>query len=272
MTNESLSPSPVTTLALRRAKRDGERIAVLTAYDASMSALLDAAGVDVILVGDSLGMVIQGRQTTVPVSVDDMVYHTACVARAARRSLVMADMPFLSYRSPEQALDTAALLMQQGGAGMVKLEGGAEQVPVVEALASRGVPVCAHLGLQPQYVHKLGGYRLQGKGAEAATQMLDAARVLASAGADMLVLECVPAALAGRIRAALDIPVIGIGAGRDCDGQVLVLYDVLGISVGRIPRFSKDFTQGEASLRSAIDAYVLAVKSGAFPDEAHILG
>ncbi|MEO5343728.1 MAG: 3-methyl-2-oxobutanoate hydroxymethyltransferase, partial [Gammaproteobacteria bacterium SHHR-1] len=220
-------------------KQDGEKIAMLTCYDAGFTPLLEQAGVDVLLVGDSLGMVIQGHGTTLPVTVEQIVYHCACVSRARQRSFVIADLPFLSYYDEASALRSAAQLMQQGGAQMVKLEGGEGQLARVANLAAHGVPVCGHLGLQPQLVHQLGGYRTQGKDVDSAERMQREARLLESAGAQMLVLECVPAALAARISQALSIPVIGIGAGPDCDGQVLVLYDVLGITSAP-PPFAKD--------------------------------
>lgn len=267
--HRKVSDSPVTLTTLGAMRRRGERFAVLTAYDASFAALLDEAGVEVILVGDSLGMVIQGHDTTLPVSVDDMVYHTRCVARGCRRALVMADMPFMSFASPEQALGTAARLMQQGGAHAVKLEGGAAQAETVGHLSRNGIPVCAHLGLQPQSVHKLGGYRVQGREAAAAEAMLADARAVQEAGADLLLLECVPAELARRIAEAVDLPVIGIGAGPHTDAQVLVLYDILGITPGRRPKFARDFTEGSADIRRAVQRYVRAVKDGSFPGPEH---
>lgn len=259
----------VTVATLRRMKEEGKKIAALTAYDASFAAILDRAGVDVVLVGDSLGMVIQGHDTTVPVTMDDMVYHARAVARACRRPLLMVDMPFASYASPEQAFANAARLMQEGGARMVKLEGGAAQVDVVRYLSERGIPVCAHLGLTPQSVHKLGGYRVQGREEAAARAMGEDARALEAAGADVLLLECVPAPLAAEIARAMTIPVIGIGAGRDCDGQILVLYDMLGITPGRRPSFSKDFLAGRDGVQAAVEAFVAAVKAGEFPGPAH---
>jgi len=215
--------SQVTTASLIQMKQQGEKIAVLTSYDASFTQLIEAAEVEVILVGDSLGMVIQGQESTLPVRVDDMVYHTRCVARARRNSLLIADMPFMSYSSSEQALNTAGRLMKDGGAQMVKLEGGATQLETVSQLTANGIPVCAHLGLLPQSVHKLGGYRVQGKDEESARIMKEDALALEAAGAQMLVMECVPEGLAEDISRALGIPVIGIGAGAGCDGQVLVL-------------------------------------------------
>ncbi|MBI2778178.1 MAG: 3-methyl-2-oxobutanoate hydroxymethyltransferase [Gammaproteobacteria bacterium] len=260
---------PVTLITLRDMKRTGEKFACLTAYDASFARLIDDAGVEVILVGDSLGMVVQGRETTLPVTVEDIIYHSSCVARGRSRALLMVDMPFMSYATPEQALRNAARLMQEGGAHIVKLEGGAVQADIVRQLTERGIPVCAHLGLQPQSVHKLGGYRVQGREASAAQVMRDDARALQAAGADMLLLECVPAALAAEITLASEIPVIGIGAGPGCDAQVLVLYDMLGITLGKRPKFSKNFMQDNFTPQAAIAAYVQAVKHGAFPAPEH---
>ncbi|MEQ6342365.1 MAG: 3-methyl-2-oxobutanoate hydroxymethyltransferase [Gammaproteobacteria bacterium] len=263
-------PLPHVTLnTLRDMRRAGEKFACLTAYDASFARLIDDAGVEVILVGDSLGMVVQGRETTLPVTVDDIVYHSRCVTRGCSRALLMVDMPFMSYATPEQALRNAARLMQEGGAHMVKLEGGAVQADIVCQLTERGIPVCAHLGLQPQSVHKLGGYRVQGREASAAQVMRDDARALQAAGADMLLLECVPAALAAEITLASEIPVIGIGAGSGCDAQVLVLYDMLGITLGKRPKFSKNFMQGNHTPQAAIAAYAHAVKNGIFPAPEH---
>jgi len=250
-------------------KQAGEKFACLTAYDASFSGVLEAAGVEVLLVGDSLGMVIQGHDSTLPVTVGDMVYHCRAVRRGMERGLLMADMPFMSYATPAQALGNAGRLMQEGGAHMVKLEGGAVMVDTVRHLAAHGIPVCAHLGLLPQSVHKLGGYRVQGSDAATAEAMLQDAQAMQAAGADVLLLECVPAALAAQITRAVDIPVIGIGAGPDCDGQVLVLYDMLGITPGKRPRFSKDFLHGNDGIRAAVAAYVEAVKTGAYPGPEH---
>ena len=254
----------ITVTTLRKMKREGEKITMLTAYDASFARVLDQQGIDVILVGDSLGMVIQGHETTVPVTIDEMVYHTKLVARGAQRSLVLGDLPFMSYTSPEMALRNSTRLMQEGGAHMVKLEGGAPQVNTVSQLAHYGVPVCAHLGLQPQSVHKLGGYRVQGRDEPTAKQMLADAIALQNAGADMLVLECVPITLAQDITQALNIPVIGIGAGVGCDGQVLVLHDMLGISA-HAPKFSRNFMVEGTTIPQAIKAYNDAVKQSTFP-------
>ncbi len=259
----------VTISTLLRMKAQGEKIAMLTCYDAGFAQVVEAGGVDVMLVGDSLGMVIQGRDSTLPVTVDHMVYHTANVARARRRSFLVADMPFMSYSSPEIALLTASRLMGEGGAHMVKLEGGATQLETVERLTGQGVPVCAHLGLQPQSVHRLGGYRVQGREALVAEAMVSDSRALQAAGAQMLVLECVPSPLGRQIASALAIPVIGIGAGPGCDGQVLVLYDILGITTPPLPRFAADFHRGCDSVRAAVVAYVSAVRDGRFPGPEH---
>ena len=259
----------VTVKTLGDMKARGEKIAVLTCYDATFTHLVEAAGVDVILVGDSLGMVMQGKESTLQVTVEEMVYHTACVARARQRSLLMADMPFLSYASVDRAIETAAALVQQGGAQMVKLEGGGQQLAAVRALTENGVAVCAHLGLQPQSVHKLGGYRVQGREQHQAEDMLRDATNLQHAGAQMLVLECVPQILAAEITRALDIPVIGIGAGGETDAQVLVLQDVLGITPGKPPRFVHNFMKDADTIEGAIRAYVDAVRSGTFPAEEH---
>jgi 3-methyl-2-oxobutanoate hydroxymethyltransferase len=250
-------------------KRAGEKIASLTAYDASFATLLDETGVDVILVGDTVGMVVQGRDSTVPVTVDHMIYHAAAVARGRRRALLMVDMPFMSYATSQQAMDNAARLMQEGGAHMVKLEVNALQTETVAQLTARGIPVCAHLGLHPQSVHRLGGYRVQGRDAAAARAMVQDAKALQEAGADVLLLESVPVGLAAEITRTVDIPVIGIGAGPDCDGQVLVLYDMLGITPGKPPRFAKDFLPGQPDIRAAVADYVQAVKRGTFPAPEH---
>lgn len=260
----------ITISTLARMKRDGEKIAMLTCYDAGFVPALEQAGVDVLLVGDSLGMVVQGHSSTLPVTLDQMVYHTACVARARTCAFLIADMPFMSYAEPGQALATAARLMKEGGAHMVKLEGGESQLATVKSLSGQGVPVCAHLGLQPQSVHKLGGYRVQGADSGSAGAMRRDAQALQAAGAQMLVLECVPAELAQEISGLLEIPVIGIGAGRDCDGQVLVLYDVLGLTP-RMPRFAKDFLQGRGSIGEAARAFVEAVRAGSFPEPEQVL-
>jgi 3-methyl-2-oxobutanoate hydroxymethyltransferase len=257
--------SRLSLTALRKMKKAQEKIAVLTAYDASFSHALEQAGVEVILVGDSLGMVIQGQESTLPVTVDDMIYHTANVVRGSDNPFVIADMPFMSFANADQAIANAARLMAEGGAQMVKLEGGAVIADTVEQLTARGIPVCAHLGLLPQSVHRLGGYIVQGREQEAAEALLADALRLEQAGADMLVLECVPSTLAAKVTDALSIPVIGIGAGKDCDGQVLVLYDMLGLTPGKRPRFSHDFLADAGSIQAALAQYVQDVKTGRFP-------
>ncbi len=260
---------PVTLDTLRQMKRSGEKIACLTAYDASFAAAVDAAGTDLVLVGDSLGMVIQGHDTTVPVTIPDMVYHTRCVKRGVGRAFLVTDMPFGSYALPEPAFANAVRLMQDGGASMVKLEGGALQVRTVEFLAARDIPVCAHIGLTPQSIHKLGGFKVQGREQKAAQQMLADAHALQEAGADIVLLECVPSALGKAIAAALAVPVIGIGAGPDVDGQILVLYDILSVTPGRKPRFACDFLAQSEGVLDALARYVAAVKDGSYPALEH---
>ena len=260
---------PVNVATLGRMKAEGEKITSLTCYDASFAAVVDEAGVDLVLVGDSLGMVIQGHDTTVPVTLDHVVYHCKAVARGLIRPFLMADMPFMTYTSREQALQNAVRLMQEGGAKMVKLEGGAGQVEIVEFLASHDIAVCAHLGLKPQSVHKTGGFRVQGREEAAAEQMRRDARALQDAGADIVLLECIPSKLGAEITAELHVPVIGIGAGPDPDGQILVLYDVLDITPGRKPRFVKNCMAGHDSPIAAVRSYVEAVKSRAYPAPEH---
>lgn len=255
----------LTLAKLRNIKQQGEKIAMLTAYDASFAVLLEAAGVEVLLVGDSLGMVVQGQESTLPVTMDDMVYHCRNVARGSRRAFILADMPFMSYATPVQAVENAARLMREGNAQMVKLEGGRLLQKTVEQLTARGIPVCAHLGLLPQSVHRVGGYRVQGREEMAAQRIHEDAVILQQAGADMLILECVPARLGGEITKALEIPVVSCGAGPYCDGQVLVLYDMLGISPGKPPGFSHNFLAQASGIPGAVQAYVSAVKKGEFP-------
>jgi 3-methyl-2-oxobutanoate hydroxymethyltransferase len=260
---------PVTRATLLRMKQRGEKIVCVTSYDASFTAQLERAGVDVVLVGDSLGMVIQGHESTLPVTVDDMIYHARCVARAGHTALRVVDMPFMSYAYVEQALENAARFMRDGGAHMLKLEGGREIVAIVEALVGHGIPVCAHLGLTPQSVHQLGGYRVQGRDADSAQRLLEDARVLEQAGASLLVLECIPVELARQISEMLGIPTVGIGAGPHCDGQVLVLYDLLGITPGKTPGFAHNFLRRADDIPAALAAYVDAVRSGRFPAAEH---
>jgi len=261
--------SKVTINTLREMKAGGEKIACLTAYDVSFAQLLDNGGVDIILVGDSLGMVVQGLDSTIPVTMDEMIYHGKLVSRGVERALLILDMPFMSDASTQQAVENAGRFMKECGANMVKLEGGADQKELVETLTRLGIPVCAHLGLQPQRVHKLGGYKVQGRDAATAEKMLNDARVLEQAGADLLLLECVPVELAKKITEQATIPVIGIGAGNKTDGQILVLYDILGISAGRIPKFSKNYMLQATSIQQAVEQYVKEVKGVAFPDDEH---
>jgi 3-methyl-2-oxobutanoate hydroxymethyltransferase len=258
-------PAAVTIATLAAMKSRGEPIVCLTCYDASFARLMEAAGADVLLVGDSLGMVLQGHPSTIPVTVDQMVYHSACVARGRSRTLQVADLPFLACATPERALDNAAHLLQEGGAQVVKVEGGAAMLPTVRRLTEQGVAVCAHLGLLPQSVHRLGGYRFAGRDPDSARRIREDARALEEAGAGLLVLECVPAALATSIAQDLRIPVIGIGAGNGCDGQVLVLHDLLGLNPGRPPSFSRDFLKGRGSVPEALAAYATAVRDRSFP-------
>ncbi|WP_376691279.1 3-methyl-2-oxobutanoate hydroxymethyltransferase [Wenzhouxiangella sp. EGI_FJ10409] len=260
--------SAVTLPALAAMKAEGRVITMLTAYDASFARLVDAAGVDCVLVGDSLGNVIQGRDSTLPVTVDDMVYHTRAVRRGLERALLLVDLPFMSYHDRGSAMKAASAVMR-AGAQMVKIEGGSAHAETVAALVANGVPVCAHLGLTPQHVHQLGGYRVQGRETGPAERLKADARALAEAGAGMLVLECVPATLAREVAQSLAIPVIGIGAGRDVDGQVLVSYDMLGLSPGRAPKFVHDFLADTGGVREAIAAYVAAVRERRFPGDEH---
>ncbi len=259
----------ITLPHLKKLKQQGEKFACLTAYDYSFARLVEASGVEVVLVGDSLGMVIQGHDTTIPVTLDDICYHGRAVAAGLDNALLMLDMPFGSLNSPQQALDNACELIKQTEAQVVKLEGWKSQLEIVEALAHFGIASCAHLGLQPQMVNKMGGYRVQGKARSAANEMLATARELEAAGTDLLLLECVPAPLAAEITAELEIPVIGIGAGADVDGQILVLQDVLNVTAGRKPKFSKNFMAGQSSIQGAISRYVSEVKRGQFPDLTH---
>ena len=260
----------ITVPKLRQMKVDGERIVSLTAYDASFARLMDACGVDVVLVGDSLGMVVQGHKSTLPVTVADIVYHSACVSRGLRSALLVADMPFQSCATPLRALESAVPMLAEGGASMVKIEGAGPMLETIQFLTARDIPVCAHLGLTPQSVLKLGGYKVQGREQAAAARLLSDAAAVAEAGAELLVLECVPSALAAEVTASLQIPTIGIGAGPACDGQILVLHDMLGINSGhRRPRFVRNFLEGNESIAAAVRAYAKAVRDGSFPGPEH---
>ncbi len=259
----------VTIKALQKLRDDGVKIAVLTCYDASFAAMLDAAGLDSLLIGDSLGMVLQGHETTLPVTLADMAYHTRCVARGSKRSFLITDMPFGSYQeSPQQAFRSAAELMA-AGAQMVKLEGGAEVAESVRFLTQRGVPVCGHIGLTPQSVHQFGGYRVQGKGEDAEQKLIEDAVELEAAGAGLIVLEAIPAKLGEQVTQRLRIPTIGIGAGPDCSGQVLVLHDMLDVFPGKKARFVRNFMRGASGIADAAERYVRAVRDGSFPAEEH---
>ncbi|MCC7082590.1 MAG: 3-methyl-2-oxobutanoate hydroxymethyltransferase [Burkholderiales bacterium] len=259
----------VTLAALQKMVQDGSPIAMLTCYDASFASLLEHAGADTLLIGDSLGNVIQGHESTLPVTLDDMVYHTRCVARGSRKALIVADMPFGTFQlGPAQAFENAVRLMA-AGAQMVKLEGGAVMVETVAFLTSRGVPVCGHLGLTPQSVHQLGGYRVQGRDEAAARQLVADAEALSEAGAGMIVLEAIPAKLAAETTKRAKALTIGIGAGPDCDGQVLVLHDMLDVYPGKKARFVKNFMSGAESIQQAVQAYVQQVKTRAFPGPEH---
>ncbi len=259
---------PWTVPALAQAKRNGQKLVMLTAYDAGFARSFDANGVDLILIGDSLGMVVQGHDSTLPVTTDDMVYHTRAVARVLERALLVADLPFGADATPERALD-ASLRLLQAGAEMVKIEGAGFKLEVIRYLVEREIPVCSHLGLTPQSVLRLGGYRVQGRG-DAAAQLVDDARAVVAAGASLLVLECVPTPVAAEVTAAIEVPTIGIGAGPQCDGQVLVLHDFLGLDSGhRRPKFVKDFLAEGGSVAGAVRAYADAVRDGTFPDAEH---
>jgi 3-methyl-2-oxobutanoate hydroxymethyltransferase len=258
---------PLSIIDITAMKRKGEKITCLTAYDASFAAVIDKVGIDIMLVGDSLGMVVQGHGTTLPVTIEQMVYHTQCVSKARKKAYIIADMPFMTYSTPEIAAQNAAQLLQQGGAQIVKLEGA--RIDCIQFLVAQGIPVCGHLGLLPQSIHQLGAYSVQGKEPESAHKLREDAQRLQEAGAAVLILECLPAALAKQISSELTIPVIGIGAGVDCDGQVLVLYDMLNIGVSKRPRFSKNFMAGNDGVEDAINAYHQAVKNAEFPGPEH---
>lgn len=254
----------VTTLSLKTLKEEGKKFSCVTAYDATFARAACDAGIDVLLIGDSLGMVLQGEDSTLPVSVEDMVYHTRCVKRGSHRALIMADMPFMSNNTVQETLHNAGQLMK-AGAHIVKLEGEAWLAESIRALSDRGIPVCAHLGLTPQSVNKLGGYKVQGKESEQANRMIEDAKTLEAAGADIILLECVPTSLAELVTKSVSVPVIGIGAGNVTDGQVLVMHDLLGVSGGKKPKFVKNFLAETDSIQAALEKYDQDVKSGEFP-------
>jgi 3-methyl-2-oxobutanoate hydroxymethyltransferase len=258
---------PLSIADLYAMKQRGEKISCLTAYDSAFSSLIDKVGVDMMLIGDSLGMVIQGHETTLPVTLSDMVYHARCVSKARKRAFVIADMPFMTYATPLMAARSATRLIQEGGSQMVKLEG--PRIDCVRFLVDQGIPVCGHLGLLPQFINQVGSYKVQGREPAAAEQILTDAHALQQAGAGLLVLECVPAGLAKDISLQLKIPVIGIGAGVDCDGQILVLYDMLNIGTIKRPRFSRNFMDSAVNIEEAIHAYHQAVKQSLFPAKEH---
>jgi len=249
-------------------KRAGEKIVSLTAYDAAFARIVEEAGVELVLVGDSLGMALQGEENTLRVTMDDMLYHTSMVSKTVCQALLVADMPYKSYSTPEIALSNAKRFISEAGAEVVKLEGGQDIIEVIEHLQQHGIPVCGHLGLQPQSVLKYGGFKVQGREKESADQILADAKALQDAGVMMIVLECIPSELAEEITKAIDIPTIGIGAGPSCDGQILVLYDVLGVTK-RLPHMAKNFLEDQNNIYDAVNAYVKAVKDGTFPDTAH---
>ena len=254
---------------LQKMVENNEKIAVLTCYDATFATILENSGVDVLLVGDSLGNVLQGENTTLSVTLDDMIYHTRCVAQGTDKALIITDMPFGTYQtSPEQAFKNACKIIA-AGAHMVKIEGGHIMTDTIQFLSQRGIPVCAHIGLTPQSIHQLGGYKLQGNSEKSAKLILDDAKSLEKSGANMLVMELIPAKLAKKITQALSIPTIGIGAGNNCSGQVLVLHDMLGLFQGKKPRFIKDFMADAQSIQEAVKNYVAAVKTGQFPSTEH---
>lgn len=259
----------ITTSKLLKMKQQGEKISTITAYDASFAKIFDQAGIHAILIGDSLGMVLQGQDDTLPVSIDDMAYHTQCVRRGVENTLVISDMPFMTYATTEQAYINATKLMQ-AGASMVKMEGGAWLVDTIKGLVERGIPVCAHLGLTPQSVNVFGGFKVQGRDNDKAQEMIEHAKLLEQAGAQLLVLECIPAALGKAISEAIDIPTIGIGAGKDTDGQILVMHDALGISCSYMPKFSRNFIVDTGDIKKAIELYISEVSAGNFPGPEHI--
>ncbi len=259
----------ITVPTLQKMKATGEKIAMLTCYEASFAALMNRAGVDALLVGDSLGMTVQGRDSTLPVTLAEMCYHTAAVARGNQNAMIVADLPFGAYQQSREQAFAAATELMQAGAHVVKLEGGAFMADTTAFLQQRGIPVCAHIGLTPQSVHALGGYKVQGKSDDAAARLLADARAHDAAGAAMILMEAVPAELGSRVTQAVSCPTIGIGAGAGCDGQVLVMHDMLGVYPGKTARFVKNFMDGQSSVQAAVEAYVRAVKEQTFPAAEH---
>ncbi|WDE10990.1 3-methyl-2-oxobutanoate hydroxymethyltransferase [Thalassomonas haliotis] len=259
----------ITTSRLLKMKEQGEKISTITAYDASFAKIFDQAGIHAILIGDSLGMVLQGENDTVPVTIEDMAYHTRCVSKGVEETLIISDMPFMSYATTEQAFTNATKLMQ-AGANIIKMEGGSWLAETIAALVERGIPVCGHLGLTPQSVHVLGGFKVQGRDQEKAQEMIAQAKELEQAGVQLLVLECIPAGLGKAISEAVNIPTIGIGAGKDTDGQILVMHDALGISCSYMPKFSRNFLVDTGDIKKAIELYISEVSEGNFPGPEHI--
>ncbi len=259
----------ITTSTLKKMKQQGQKISTITAYDASFAKLFDQAGIHAILIGDSLGMVLQGEDDTLPVSIDDMAYHTQCVKRGVEDTLIISDMPFMSYATKEQTFINAAKLMQ-AGASMIKMEGGSWLAETITALTERGIPVCGHLGLTPQSVHVFGGFKVQGREQDKALDMIAQAKALETAGVQLLVLECIPSELGKAISEAVSIPTIGIGAGKDTDGQILVMHDALGISCSYMPKFSRNFLIDTGDIKKAIELYISEVSQGNFPGDEHI--
>jgi 3-methyl-2-oxobutanoate hydroxymethyltransferase len=258
----------ITTATLQKMKQNGEKISTITAYDASFAKLFDQAGIHAILIGDSLGMVLQGQDDTLPVDIEHMAYHTQSVKRGVEETLIISDMPFMSYATKEQAFTNAAKLMQ-AGASMVKIEGGLWLAETIQGLVERGIPVCAHLGLTPQSVNVFGGFKVQGREEDKALEMIEHAKALEAAGAQLLVLECIPASLGKAISQAITIPTIGIGAGKDTDGQILVMHDALGISCSYMPKFSRNFLIDTGDIKKAIELYISEVSKGNFPGDEH---
>ena len=259
----------ITTATLLKMKQQGQKISTITAYDASFAKLFDQAGIHAILIGDSLGMVLQGNTDTIPVSIDDMTYHTQCVHNGVEDTLIISDMPFMSYATKEQCFENASKLMR-AGANMVKMEGGSWLVDSIKGLVERGVPVCGHLGLTPQSVHLLGGFKVQGREETQALAIIEQAKELEEAGVQLLVLECIPSSLGKAISEAVSIPTIGIGAGKDTDGQILVMHDALGISCSYMPKFSRNFLVDTGDIKKAIGLYISEVSNGNFPGPEHI--